>query len=266
MLITAMAAGALLAWMSLKASVTLSVLLTVGLLTVAILRKRESPDFAGMTLLMILMLWRGEAWKTVFLQSERELSELQQRQQPPVLSTIICPSQDQSFLRGVHLLSDHLLAFLDAVNQPTILPSGQTRRGAIDDHLVTDHQSFDGLTQPSRSILELFRPTDWRVSLDRRFLLLFPKCPQRSISAEEILKYVASRSICPTLAVPNFQLVDFIRHIDCLLIIAGFSDVISDRLRRSSTERLGRICQCQNLKKRRTCCPSSVSTEHIPIR
>ena len=97
MLITALAADTLLAWMPLWASAALSGLLTIFLLSAAILRARQSPDFAGMTLAMILMLWRGEAWKTVFLQSEQQVLELQQRQRPLALSTIKCPTQDQSF-------------------------------------------------------------------------------------------------------------------------------------------------------------------------
>lgn len=71
LLITALAVETLsvtlLAWLPLAASVSLSALLTVILLPVAILRARQSPLFAAMTLAMLAMVWRGEAWKTVFL-------------------------------------------------------------------------------------------------------------------------------------------------------------------------------------------------------
>ena len=53
-----------LAWMSIPASVTL----------------------AAMTLAMLAMLWRGEAWKMVFLQSEQRVSELQRQLRPPISS------------------------------------------------------------------------------------------------------------------------------------------------------------------------------------
>jgi hypothetical protein len=78
MLITA------LAWMSLRASLTLSGILTAILLPCTILMARRSLSLAGMTLAMLAMLWRGEAWKTVFLQSERRVSELELQLQPPV--------------------------------------------------------------------------------------------------------------------------------------------------------------------------------------
>src|SRR5207302_1871612 len=71
-----------LAWMPLAASVTLSALLTAILLPAAILKARQSPEFAATTLLAVAMLWRGEAWKAVFLQSEQQVLELQQQQQP----------------------------------------------------------------------------------------------------------------------------------------------------------------------------------------
>ena len=66
-MITALAVETLLvsvlAWMSIQASVTL----------------------AAMTLAMLAMLWRGEAWKTVFLRTEAQLSQLvlQSRQLSP---------------------------------------------------------------------------------------------------------------------------------------------------------------------------------------
>jgi hypothetical protein len=46
----------------------LAALLTVILLPWALLPLRRSLLLAGMTLAMLGMLWRGEAWKTVFLQ------------------------------------------------------------------------------------------------------------------------------------------------------------------------------------------------------
>jgi hypothetical protein len=67
--------------MPLQVSVTLATVLTLVLLPWALLSARRSPNFALMTLAMLAMLWRGEAWKTVFLQSEQQVSELQQRQE-----------------------------------------------------------------------------------------------------------------------------------------------------------------------------------------
>jgi hypothetical protein len=73
-----------LAWMSLKLSLSLSALLTAILLPVAILRARESVLFSAMTLAMLGMMWRAEAWKTVYLQSERQLLEQRQPPQPQI--------------------------------------------------------------------------------------------------------------------------------------------------------------------------------------
>lgn len=89
----------ILAWMPLALSVTLSVLLTVIVLPVAILRARRSVSFAAMTLAMLAMLWRGEAWKTVFLQSERQVSELQRQLRQPSESSAISFDQDRQILR-----------------------------------------------------------------------------------------------------------------------------------------------------------------------
>jgi hypothetical protein len=89
-MITALAAetlsGSLLAWMSIRVSVTLSGILTVILLPWALLSFRGSASFAWMTLAMLAMLWRGEAWKTVFLQSEQQVLELQRQLRPPISS------------------------------------------------------------------------------------------------------------------------------------------------------------------------------------
>jgi hypothetical protein len=78
-MITALAVETLLvsvlAWMSIQASVTLAAILTVILLPWALLSMRKSVGFAWMTLAMIGMLWRGEAWKTVYLAEEAQLSQ-----------------------------------------------------------------------------------------------------------------------------------------------------------------------------------------------
>ena len=51
-----------------------------------------------MTLAMLAMLRRGEAWKTVFLQSEQQVLELQQQQRPPIESNAISFGQGQRIL------------------------------------------------------------------------------------------------------------------------------------------------------------------------
>ena len=89
-MITALAVETLLvsvlAWMSIQASLTLAAILTVILLPWALVRVRRSVTLAAMTLAMLAMLWRGEAWKMVFLQSEQRVSELQRQLRPPILS------------------------------------------------------------------------------------------------------------------------------------------------------------------------------------
>ncbi len=72
----------------LKLSVTLAALLTAILLPLAISSVRRSVPFAAMTLALIGMTWRAEAWKTVYLQLERQALEQRQPQQPPTLPKI----------------------------------------------------------------------------------------------------------------------------------------------------------------------------------
>jgi len=67
MLITVLAAEALSGLLSLRASVTLASILTVTMLPWALAMLRRSPFLSAMTLAMLGMLWRGEAWKTVCL-------------------------------------------------------------------------------------------------------------------------------------------------------------------------------------------------------
>ena len=93
-----LAAEALSGFLSLRVSVTLAALLTVILLPWTLLSFRGSASFAWMTLAMLAMLWRGEAWKTVFLQSEQQVLKLQQQQRPPIESNSISFGQGQRIL------------------------------------------------------------------------------------------------------------------------------------------------------------------------
>jgi hypothetical protein len=65
--------GSLLAWMSIQASVTLSVVLTASLLLLAF---RERALFWLVTVVAIGMLWRGESWKALCLLQEEQMSRL----------------------------------------------------------------------------------------------------------------------------------------------------------------------------------------------
>src|SRR5450759_1111182 len=67
-------------------SVTIAALLTVILLPVALLTARQSASFAVMTLAMLGLLWRGEAWKAAYLEAEAQLTRVQQLQ-PKIEST-----------------------------------------------------------------------------------------------------------------------------------------------------------------------------------
>jgi hypothetical protein len=99
-----------LAWMSIQASVTLSTLLTVIFLPIAILKARKSMEFALMTVAMILMLWRGEAWKAVFLQSEQQVLELQRQPRQPSEPSAISFDQGERILRDdVHCVLPRVL-------------------------------------------------------------------------------------------------------------------------------------------------------------
>lgn len=90
MLIRALAAaissGSLLALLPLWVSVTLSGILSLALLFFALSAGRQKAELFVLALVAILMTWRGEAWKTVFLQSQQQVSELLQQQQQRISS------------------------------------------------------------------------------------------------------------------------------------------------------------------------------------
>lgn len=100
--------------MSLTASVTLSAILTAALIFVAL---GEKPLHWLVTLVAIGMVWRGEFWKSVFLESEQQLSELSRRLQKPISSNressrlpyeSFCP--DQSSPRDADLIAPPFVA------------------------------------------------------------------------------------------------------------------------------------------------------------
>ncbi len=70
----------ILALLPLKVSLTRSAILAAALLLLAF---RQAADFVLVTVLALAMLWLGEVWKSLFLQSEQQLSELRQQQSPP---------------------------------------------------------------------------------------------------------------------------------------------------------------------------------------
>ena len=70
----------ILALLPLKVSLTRSAILAAALLLLAF---RQAADFVLVTVLAIAMLWLGKVWKSLFLQSEQQLSELRQQQSPP---------------------------------------------------------------------------------------------------------------------------------------------------------------------------------------
>jgi len=70
MLITA------LAYLTLRASVTLAVFLTVMLLWWAVVMARRSLALSGALLALVGMTWRAESWKASNLLAERQVSQL----------------------------------------------------------------------------------------------------------------------------------------------------------------------------------------------
>jgi hypothetical protein len=89
-MITALAVGTLSvsvpAWLPLQVSVTLCLILSATLIASAAVSELRSWTLSAMALVAVLILRRGEAWKAVFLQSEQQVLELQQPQQPQTLS------------------------------------------------------------------------------------------------------------------------------------------------------------------------------------
>jgi hypothetical protein len=112
-----------LAFLPLKVSVTLAALLTVILLPWALLTVKRAALLSMTMLARIGVTWRAEAWKTVYLESERRVSELQ-RQQPLHTSSkirfydLVCESDC-----GVSRFPDRLLVFVVDAAQTSSLDS-----------------------------------------------------------------------------------------------------------------------------------------------
>ena len=90
-----------LARLSQSQSLTLAALVTVVFGTLALARLRTAPSFAGMTAGMLLMLWRGEAWKAAYLDLEQSRRTLLPLSQPTLqsLSSVAFRCQSQSTFR-----------------------------------------------------------------------------------------------------------------------------------------------------------------------
>jgi hypothetical protein len=78
----------------LKVSLTLSAILTAALFFVCFGQRVDFWIVAGVA---IGMLWRGEFWKTAFLESEQQLSELRQQLKQPASSRAEFSRPDRPF-------------------------------------------------------------------------------------------------------------------------------------------------------------------------
>ena len=91
-MITALAVETLLvsvlAWMSIQASVTLAAILTVTLIASAAVSELRSWTLSAMTLVAVLIIWRGEARKKSISAIRATIMELQQQQQKPISSNV----------------------------------------------------------------------------------------------------------------------------------------------------------------------------------
>ncbi|MGC1323353.1 MAG: hypothetical protein WA849_14320 [Candidatus Udaeobacter sp.] len=175
-MITALAVDTLLvsvlAWMSIQASVTLAAILTVILLPWALVRVRRSPTLAATTLAMLAMLWRREAWKTVFLQSEQQVLELQRRQQPRVSSNTEWSNPGLSTLHVAECFGPRfaLVRFRSGVplTGPRTLQYQSVQRDSI--VLLTSSDNTLVMYQAEGSIVCLAQYQPWfsQTGLDRR--------------------------------------------------------------------------------------------------
>ncbi len=85
-----------LAWLPLRVSLTLVALLTVVILPWALLTMRRSAMPAAMALAMVGMMWRGEAWKTVYLREQAQLFQcLQQLPKTAFFDPSTLPLRDE---------------------------------------------------------------------------------------------------------------------------------------------------------------------------
>src|SRR5438105_5108241 len=135
----------ILAWMSVRASVTLAALLTLILFPVAVLTLRRSVPFAVMTLAMLGMMWRGETWKYGCLIAEQQLqqrvSELELRpRQLPLSNSEFC-YREPDFLRGASCseqrpVSSQPLAVIgrDVPSSPCVLEDCDSVRASNGSH------------------------------------------------------------------------------------------------------------------------------------
>ena len=134
-----------LAWLPLRVSVALSALLTVTLLALALLTAWRSAPLVAMTLIAVAMIWRGEVWKMVFLQSERQVSELQRQLGQPSApkkvsycpeSSRLCDARQFSLqsaafrFLGATVQYEHL-PFADFLGCSVLAVSKQNKRGTV---------------------------------------------------------------------------------------------------------------------------------------
>ena len=164
-MITALAVETLsvsvLAWMSIQASGTLAAILTVILLPWVMVQR--SLALAAMTLMMLAMLWRGEAWKTVFLQSEQQVLELQRQQQPRTSSNTEWSNPDPSTLHvaecfGPRFASVRFLPGVPLVGPRTLQCQSDQRDSIV---LVTSSGNTPVMYQAEGSIVYPARYQPW---------------------------------------------------------------------------------------------------------
>jgi hypothetical protein len=174
----------------LKVSVTLSVILTLALLFLAL---GEKPLFWAVTVVGIAMLWRGEIWKAEFLESEVQLSG---RQQPLIQRTLSNKESsrllDESFRRDQNsLYDDAVIVFRLCGGQfqtikwqfdpQWLVLSSQAYPTSDREYLQNSGETnlvFHQTSLEPFPALSLCKPRG--TSLDQ---------PQAAISAEEILNY-----------------------------------------------------------------------------
>jgi hypothetical protein len=151
-----------LAWLSIQASMTLAAILTVILLPWALLKARRSPTLVGVTLVMLGMTWRGEAWKAGCLSAEAQLSQSSQQSRQSLPKTAFSgrgsdsPDAVRRFAFLEHATVSRLAEDLSGQERPET-PWGDEQ------YLETRPQSTDE-TRPARHL-----------ACPEAFLVLYPQ-------------------------------------------------------------------------------------------
>jgi hypothetical protein len=169
-----------LAFLPLKVSMMLAGLLTVGLLPLAIVKARRSAAFAAMTVAMLGMLWRGEAWKAAYREIAEQVSQLPPQCRQLLPKTVyLSPASLKQCVAGRYVLVDASIRFLPEapLTEDRTSISRLHRRVPIAPLTSSDNKPAMYQVEDQAVYLAQYRALSSHIYLDR-------KSPQQGITAD----------------------------------------------------------------------------------